>query len=127
MEVIVMADNIGRFEADTVGAAPKGWTGTCTVRGDPKWTIEHDQTAPTKLKILKQSGRATYPLLLKDDTDIKEASSRQSSRPLPVPKIARRASFGEPRMPTIITWSVPTRSKTTSCSTRPSTVPAARL
>ena len=67
-----MADNIGRFEADTVGAAPKGWTGTCTVRGDPKWTIEHDQTAPTKLKILKQSGRATYPLLLKDDTDIKD-------------------------------------------------------
>src|SRR2546430_6872642 len=72
MEVIVMADNIGRFEADTVGAAPKGWTGTCTGRGDPKWTIEHDQTAPTKLKILKQSGRATYPLLLKDDTDIKD-------------------------------------------------------
>src|SRR5256886_15551004 len=72
MEVIVMADNIGRFEADTVGAAPKGWTGTCTGRGDPKWTIEHDQTAPSKLKILKQSGRATYPLLLKDDTDIKD-------------------------------------------------------
>ena len=65
-----MADNIGRFEADTVGAAPKGWTGTCTGRGDPKWTIEHDQTAPSKLKVVKQSGRAAYPLLLKDDTNI---------------------------------------------------------
>jgi hypothetical protein len=72
MEVIVMADNIARFEADTVGATPKGWTGTCTGRGDPKWTIEHDQTAPSKLKILKQSGRATYPLLLKDDTGVKD-------------------------------------------------------
>jgi hypothetical protein len=71
MEVIVMADNIARFEADTIGATPKGWTGTCTGRGDPKWAIEHDQTAPSKLKILKQSGRATYPLLLKDDTDVK--------------------------------------------------------
>jgi hypothetical protein len=72
MEVIVMADNIARFEADTVGATPKGWIGTCTGRGDPKWTIEHDQTAPSKLKILKQSGRATYPLLLKDNTDVKD-------------------------------------------------------
>jgi hypothetical protein len=72
MEVIAMADNIARFEADTVGATPKAWTATCTGRGDPKWTIEHDQTAPSKLKILKQSGRATYPLLLKDDTDIRD-------------------------------------------------------
>jgi hypothetical protein len=72
MEVIAMADNIARFEADTVGATPKAWTATCTGRGDPIWTIEHDQTAPSKLKILKQSGRATYPLLLKDDTDIRD-------------------------------------------------------
>ena len=72
MEVIAMADNMARFEADTVGATPKAWTATCTGRGDPKWTIEHDQTAPSKLKILKQSGRATYPLLLKDDTDIRD-------------------------------------------------------
>ena len=45
---------------------------TRTGRGDPKWTIEHDQTAPSKSKIVKQSGQATYPLLLKDDTDIKD-------------------------------------------------------
>jgi hypothetical protein len=72
MEVTAMADSTAKFQADAVGAAPKGWTGTCTGRGDPKWTIEHDQTAPSKLKILKQSGRATYPLLLKDDTRIKD-------------------------------------------------------
>ena len=67
-----MADNTAGFEADAVGATPKGWTANRTGRGDPKWTIEQDQTAPSKLKILKQSGRATYPLLLKDDTDIKD-------------------------------------------------------
>jgi hypothetical protein len=67
-----MADNTVRFEADAVGAPPKGWTGTCTGKGDPKWTIEHDQTAPSKLKILKQSGRATYPLILKEGTNIKD-------------------------------------------------------
>jgi hypothetical protein len=67
-----MADNTVRFETDAVGATPKGWTATKTGRGEPKWTIEQDQTAPSKLRIVKQSGQATYPLLLKDDTDIKD-------------------------------------------------------
>ena len=31
-----------------------------------------DKTAPSNSKVLKQSGRATFPLLLKDDTDIKD-------------------------------------------------------
>jgi 3-keto-disaccharide hydrolase len=66
-----MADSIVSFENDAVGVTPKGWTATKTGSGDPKWTIEHDQTAPSKLKTVKQSGRATYPLLLKDDTNIK--------------------------------------------------------
>src|SRR3981189_3640555 len=67
-----MADNTVRFETDAFGATPKGWTATKTGRGEPKWTIEQDQTAPSKLRIVKQSGQATYPLLLKDDTDIKD-------------------------------------------------------
>jgi hypothetical protein len=72
MEVTAMADNTTKFETDAVGAAPKGWTATMTGKGDPKWTVEQDQTAPSKSKILKQSGQATYPLLLKDDTGIKD-------------------------------------------------------
>src|SRR2546428_7495774 len=67
-----MADNTASFETDAVGATPKGWTATRTGTGDPKWTIEQDQTAPSKLKVLKQSGRATYPLLLNNDTNIKD-------------------------------------------------------
>jgi hypothetical protein len=72
MEVAAMAGNIIRFETDAVGATPTGWTATSTGKGDPKWTVEYDQTAPSQLKMLKQSGRATYPLLLKDDTNIKD-------------------------------------------------------
>ena len=67
-----MADTTARFGADAIGAAPKGWTATKTGRGDSKWTIEDDKTAPSNSKVLKQSGRATFPLLLKDDTDIKD-------------------------------------------------------
>ena len=61
-----------RFTAESVGAVPKGWTPTRTGQGDPKWTIEPDPTAPSESNIIKQSGRATFPLLLKDDTHIKD-------------------------------------------------------
>jgi hypothetical protein len=67
-----MADSTASFGADAIGAAPKGWTATKTGKGDPKWTIEGDKTAPSNSKVLKQSGRATFPLLLKDDIDIKD-------------------------------------------------------
>jgi hypothetical protein len=60
------------FATDRVGAAPTGWTPTLTGRGDPKWTVEQDATAPSKSNVVKQSGRATYPLLLRDDTSIKD-------------------------------------------------------
>src|SRR6266853_3226245 len=72
MEATAMADNMVSFETDAVGATPKGWIATSTGAGNPKWTIEQDQTAPSKLKVVKQSGRAAYPLLLKDDTTIKD-------------------------------------------------------
>ncbi len=67
-----MAESAATFETDAVGTVPKGWTATKTGKGDPKWTIEQDQTAPSKSKIVKQSGTATYPLLLKDDTQIRD-------------------------------------------------------
>src|SRR5882724_760825 len=61
-----------RFTAESIGAVPGGWTSTCTGQGDPKWTIEREPTAPSKSNIIKQSGRATFPLLLKDDTNIED-------------------------------------------------------
>jgi hypothetical protein len=67
-----MSNHAISFESTQTGAAPEGWTATLTGSGDPKWTIESDETAPSKSKVLKQSGRATYPLLLKNDTNIKD-------------------------------------------------------
>jgi len=67
-----MADNRASFETNVVGATPEGWTATLTGKGTPKWTAEADDTAPSGSKVLKQSGRATYPLLLKNDTNIRD-------------------------------------------------------
>jgi hypothetical protein len=85
-----MANNTASFETDQVGAAPKDWTATLTGKGESKWTVERDETAPSKRRVLKQSGRATFPLLLNDDSTIGDGFIG----PLPVPRTARPASSG---------------------------------
>jgi hypothetical protein len=70
LEMNDMSNHAVSFESTKIGATPEGWTSTLTGKGDSKWTVESDETAPSKLKVLKQSGRATYPLLLKNDTNI---------------------------------------------------------
>jgi len=60
------------FDDIPIGSAPKGWTMTMTGRGNPQWTVEKDETAPSKANVLKQSGNATYPLALMDGTSIKD-------------------------------------------------------
>jgi hypothetical protein len=60
------------FATDPVGRTPAGWTATKTGTGDPKWTVEADPTAPSKSQVVRQSGRATFPLLLKDGTSVKD-------------------------------------------------------
>jgi hypothetical protein len=70
--VSAMSNHAISFESPQTGTPPEGWTSTLTGSGDPKWTVENDETAPSKSKVLKQSGRATYPLLLKNDSSIKD-------------------------------------------------------
>ena len=36
------------FDGDSIGAPPKGWILTMTGKGTPKWTVERDETAPSK-------------------------------------------------------------------------------
>lgn len=70
-EATALAEKVG-FDADGVGNVPAGWTIAKTGTGDPKWTVESDPTAPSKSNVLKQSGRAIYPLLLKQGSSIKD-------------------------------------------------------
>src|SRR6202790_4667917 len=72
LEVNDMSDNAVSFENTQIGATPEGWTATLTGKGDPKWTIESDETAASKKEGLKQSGRCTFSLLMKNDTHIQD-------------------------------------------------------
>lgn len=60
------------FDNAPAGMPPEGWTLTKTGKGEPKWTVEADATAPSKPNVLKQSGRATFPVALKSGTAIRD-------------------------------------------------------
>ena len=60
------------FDDTPIGSPPQGWTSTMTGSGSPRWTVDRDDTAPSRSNILKQSGNATFPLALKLGTSLKE-------------------------------------------------------
>lgn len=60
------------FDKAEAGTPPSGWTPTQTGTGQAKWTVVQDETAPSKPNVLKQSGQATYPVCLKDDTSLED-------------------------------------------------------
>ncbi|MCU1233431.1 MAG: hypothetical protein JWP63_1398 [Candidatus Solibacter sp.] len=70
------------FDNFATGAPPPGWTATKTGSGNPKWTIERDDSATSKPNVLKQSGEATYPICLKDDTGLKDGFVEVKFKPI---------------------------------------------
>lgn len=64
------ADTIN-FDSDATGSPPLGWMATKTGKGNPRWTVDKDDTAPSKPNVLKQSGEATYPICLKNESNLK--------------------------------------------------------
>ena len=70
------------FDDLKTGSAPPGWTATKTGSGEAKWTIEKDETAPSPPNVLKQSGQATYPVCIKDDTSLKDGFVEVKFKPI---------------------------------------------
>ncbi|HEY5911046.1 MAG TPA: family 16 glycoside hydrolase [Verrucomicrobiae bacterium] len=70
------------FDDCTAGAPPPGWTATKTGKGDPKWEVVADSSAPSKPNVLKQSGEATYPVCFKNDTNLKDGFVEVKFKPI---------------------------------------------
>lgn len=81
LTTIVFAEAVN-FDNLKVGAAPPGWTATKTGTGDAKWTVEKDASAPSQPNVLKQSGQATYPVCIKDDTNLKDGFVEVKFKPI---------------------------------------------
>src|SRR3989441_12465637 len=70
------------FDNFSIGSAPSGWTATLTGSGNAKWTVEKDDTAPSKPNVLKQSGVATFPICFKNDTNLKDGFVEVKFKPI---------------------------------------------
>src|SRR5436853_2684433 len=79
---VLSSANTVTFDNFKAGALPPGWTATQTGSGSAKWSIEKDDTAPSKPNVLKQSGTATYPVCIKDDTSLKDGFVEVKFKPI---------------------------------------------
>src|SRR2546428_373249 len=70
------------FDDAKAGSVPDGWTGTQTGKGQAKWAVVADDSAPSKPNVLKQSGVATYPVCIKDDTSLKDGFVEVKFKPI---------------------------------------------
>src|ERR1035438_2742641 len=64
------------------GNLPAQWIGTETGKGKANWSIEKDVEAPGKPNVLKQSGVATYPVCIKDDTLLQDGYVEVRFKPI---------------------------------------------
>ena len=74
------------FDDTKIGPLPSHWdgqwTGTQTGDGAAKWSIEKDDTAPSKPHVLAQRGVAQYPVALKNDTALKDGFVEVKFKPV---------------------------------------------
>jgi hypothetical protein len=70
------------FDAAKIGEPPPNWEGTKTGKGEPKWTVVPDATAPSKPNALKQSGEADYPVAFKNDASFKDGFVEVKFKPV---------------------------------------------
>ena len=82
MATALAAAETVNFDDMKVGTMPPGWTATQTGTGAAKWSVDKDASAPSKPNVLKQSGQATFPVCIKNDTNIKDGFVEVKFKPI---------------------------------------------
>ena len=82
MATALAAAETVNFDDMKVGTVPPGWTATQTGTGAAKWSVDKDASAPSKPNVLKQSGQATFPVCIKNDTNIKDGFVEVKFKPI---------------------------------------------
>src|SRR5438552_1369891 len=70
------------FDDAKSGSLPAGWLGGLTGKGSPKWSVEADDSAPSKPNVLKQSGEGTYPWCVKKDASLADGFVEVKFKPI---------------------------------------------
>src|SRR5947199_10773405 len=78
----VLSVDTVNFDNMNAGTAPPGWTAMPTGSGSAKWSVEKEDSAPSKPNVLKQSGQATFPVCFKNDTNLKDGFVEVKFKPV---------------------------------------------
>ncbi|MFL6715447.1 MAG: hypothetical protein ACJ8G3_03700 [Burkholderiaceae bacterium] len=70
------------FDNDAVGQQPTGWICGKTGKGNPHWTIEADDSAPSRPNILKQAGTAAFPWCVREDSRLENGLVEVKFKPV---------------------------------------------
>jgi hypothetical protein len=70
------------FDQHQTGAMPPDWTAGVTGRGDARWSVEADSSAPSKPNVLKQSGVGDFPWAVKSNAKIANGHVEVKFKPL---------------------------------------------
>jgi len=77
--LLFMATGVGKTQTkvsfDETTTLPKGWESGITGKGAAKWDVVADDTAPSRAKVLKQSGEATFCWAANTDEPIKDTGA----------------------------------------------------
>jgi len=79
---ILMNAQTINFDDVESGTAPAGWTAAVTGKGETRWTIEKDATAPSPPNVFKQSAEGTYPICLRNGTNIRDGFVEVKFKPV---------------------------------------------
>src|SRR5437764_13713412 len=82
MATALAAAETVNFDDMKAGMLPPVWTATQTGSGTAKWSVEKDASAPSKPNVLKQSGQATFPICVKDDSNLKNGFVEAKFKPV---------------------------------------------
>jgi len=78
--ILTAAENRENF--DSAGTLPKGWKTGVTGKGEARWEVVKEPSAPSGPNVLKQSGEATFCWAAKTDEKIKDGFVAVSSKPV---------------------------------------------
>ena len=70
------------FDSDPVGSVPAGWTCGVTGRGNPKWAVAADPSAPGRPNVLMQSGSGAFPWCVKSGTSLADGFVEVKFKPI---------------------------------------------
>jgi len=70
------------FDSVKAGALPEGWIAGVTGRGNPRWAVDADSTAPSGRKVLQQTGSGTFPWCVKRDESIADGFVEVKFKPI---------------------------------------------